>query len=138
MAGPTVTADLTWLGELKFATTVKNVSLTLDSAGIAGPSPMDALVAGLAGCMAIDVALILTRGRHPLTGLRARIVAYRAEQDPKRLVRVDLRFAVSGALPDGPIDRAIELSREKYCPVWHSLRQDIEFHVTWSRESLPE
>ncbi len=138
MAGPNVVADLTWLGELKFATTVRNVSLTLDSASIAGLSPIDALVAGLAGCMAMDLALVLTRGRHALTGLRAHIVAHRAEQAPKRLVRVELRFAVSGAVPDEPIDRAIELSREKYCSVWHSLRQDIEFHVTWGRESLPE
>ena len=133
MPNAPVVADLTWLSDLKFATTVQDVSLVFDSAGIAGISPIASLVAGLAGCMAMDVVFVLTRGHHPLTGLRAHIVAHRAEQAPKRLVNVELRFTVSGAVPDEPITRAIELSREKYCSVWHSLRQDIPLHLTWDR-----
>jgi uncharacterized OsmC-like protein len=42
-------------------------------------------------------------------------------------VRVDLRFDVSGEVAPDKVERAIALSREKYCSVWHSLRQDIEF-----------
>jgi putative redox protein len=54
----------------------------------------------------------------------------RAQQDPHRLIKVDLRFDISGAVPREAADRAIALSREKYCSVWHSLNPDIDFHVT--------
>ena len=38
---------------------------------------------------------------------------------------------MTGDLPDDQIQRAIDLSREKYCSVWHSMRQDIELNVTF-------
>jgi putative redox protein len=55
-----------------------------------------------------------------LTGLRA-------DSEPRRFVAIDLRFAIDTGAPPEQIDRAIALSREKYCSVWHSLRQDIAF-----------
>jgi putative redox protein len=78
---------------------------------------------------------ILIKGRVELKGLTARLAAERAPEDPRRLVRVDLRFAVRGALPADKVERAIALSREKYCSVWHSLRPDIAF--TTSFEASP-
>ena len=87
-------AELTWVGDLKFAATVNKVRMSLDSAGVDGPSPVDALAAALAGCMSTDVAHILTRGRHPLKTLRSHLVAERAQEDPHRFVRVTLRFTV--------------------------------------------
>src|SRR5947209_4820869 len=104
--------------------------MSLDSAGIAGPSPVDALAAALAGCMSTDVTHILTRGRHPLRTLRSHLVAERAEEDPHRFVRVTLRFTVEGNIPSDAVERAIALSRDTYCSVWHSMRQDIDFTVT--------
>jgi uncharacterized OsmC-like protein len=38
---------------------------------------------------------------------------------------VDIAFTVTGSVPDAQVQRAIDLSHEKYCSVWHSLRQDI-------------
>src|SRR5262249_34689402 len=116
------------------AATINRASLVIDSAGVAGPSPVEALAAALAGCMATDVAHILTRGRHPLRALRAHFIGERAPEDPHRFLRIELRFAIEGDVPGDAIDRAIALSREKYCSVWHSMRQDIDFTVTWSRE----
>jgi putative redox protein len=104
--------------------------MTLDSAGAAGPSPVQALGFALAGCMTTDVAHILTRGRHPFRALRSHLVADRAPDDPHRFVRVTLQITVEGDVPADAVDRAIALSRDKYCSVWHSMRQDIEFTVT--------
>ena len=132
MAGHTISADLTWAGDLKFTTTVGETTVTLDGDGQAGLSPLSAVVAGLAGCMAIDVALILQRGRHPLTSLSSRIVAHRTEHAPRRIERIELSFEIGGAVPRDAIERALALSREKYCSVWHSLRQDIELQVTFA------
>jgi len=83
--------------------------------------------------MAVDVVHVLTKGRYPPTALAAHMTAHRAQEDPHRFVRVELRFTIDGPATDDAIDRAIALSRDKYCSVWHSLRQDIDFVVTWSR-----
>lgn len=133
---PATVVHLNWIGDLKFAATLSKSSLTIDSAGVAGPSPVEALGAALAGCMSLDVAHILTRGRHPFRALQSRLVAERAQEDPHRFVQATLHFTIDGPVPPGAVDRAIELSREKYCSVWHSLRQDIDLTVTWGRESI--
>ena len=77
-----------------------------------------------------DVVFILTKGRHPLSSVRAHLTAQRAQQDPHRFVKVDLRFDIEGAVAAEAVERAITLSREKYCSVWHSLNHDIDFRVT--------
>jgi uncharacterized OsmC-like protein len=46
-----------------------------------------------------------------------------------------LRFVLRGAVPTAAIDRAILLSRDKYCSVWHSMRTDIEFLTSHEVES---
>ena len=109
--------------------------MTLDSAGVAGPSPVQALGFALAGCMTTDVAYILTKGRQPFRALRSQLVADRAPEDAHRFVRVRLHFTVTGAVPSEAVERAIALSHEKYCSVWHSMRQDIAF--TTSHELVP-
>jgi putative redox protein len=127
VAKPPVVADLSWLGELKFSAVSAHASMTLDSAGLAGPSPVQTLVISLAGCMAMDVAYILTKGRNVFRDVRAHIVAERSETEPHRVVSVNVQFTIEGDVPADAVGRAIALSHEKYCSVWHSMRQDIAF-----------
>jgi putative redox protein len=89
------------------------------------------LVLGLAGCMSADVVDIVRKGRHPLTGFSARIVADRAPEPPARIVRAELIFRLRGNVPPTAVERAIALSRDKYCSVWHSFRQDIELTTSF-------
>ena len=131
-AKPPTVVDLKWIGELKFSGTSGNASITLDSAGVAGPSPVQALAFAFAGCMATDVAYILTRGRQPLRGLRAHLVADRAPDDPHRIVRMTLQFEVDGDVSREAVERAIALSHEKYCSVSNSLQPDIDFKTTFT------
>jgi putative redox protein len=128
---PPLSLELVWENELVFAGRSANLELRLDSAGAAGPSPMQAVAFGLAGCMAMDVVHILKKGRHDLRGLRAELLATRAAEQPHRFTSFELKYIVTGTnIPDDAVVRAIELSREKYCSVWHSLRQDIAFTIT--------
>jgi putative redox protein len=130
VAKPPTVVDLTWIGELKFSGVSNQASMILDSAGLAGPSPVQALGFALAGCMTTDVAHILTRGRHRFRALRSHLVADRAPEDPHRIVRMSLQIVVEGSVPPDAVERAIALSRDKYCSVWHSMRQDIELTVS--------
>jgi putative redox protein len=128
---PALIVDLTWDDALRFSVQTGNAQLVLDGNTEAGPSPMQALAAALAGCMAIDVVNILVKGRHPVKGLSARLHGLRAQGPPAYFTHVELRYRVEGAVPAEAVERAIQLSREKYCSVWHSLRQDILFTTTF-------
>jgi putative redox protein len=126
-----VVLDLEWLGEHRLRGRSGDVEMVMDSPPVAGPSPVQALAFALAGCMAIDVLVVMKRGRFDLKGLKARLVAERAPTDPRRIVRVDLHYTVAGEVPADRVARAIELSREKYCSVWHSMRSDIELSTSF-------
>lgn len=131
MKAPT-TIELVWERELILAGQSGEASMVLDSAGVAGPSPVQALAFALAGCMAMDVVHILRKGRFDLRGLRLVLVAERAQENPHRVTAVALEFTVTGDVPKDQIQRAIDLSHDKYCSVWHSMRQDIAFQTRFS------
>jgi putative redox protein len=128
---PPTKVELLWEHDLVFKAASGVVRTTLDSASVAGQSPMQSLAFGLAGCMAMDVVHILQKSRHDLKALKAELTGHRQQQIPHRFVAVDLHFTVDGAAPAEQIQRAIDLSREKYCSVWHSMRQDIQLNVTF-------
>ena len=127
MAGarPPLTVELVWSHELRFEAVLGAVHATLDGASMAGPSPMQYAALGLAGCMAADVVDILRKGRHPFTSLRVAFTGTRDEAPPRRFAEILLRFTVEGDVPVEAVERAVALSRERYCSVWHSFRQDI-------------
>jgi putative redox protein len=127
---PPTVVRLKWEEGLRFSATHLAHSWMLDGKNEAGPSPVIALASALAGCMAIDIVHILIKGRHKVGALDAEFTGERADADPKRFTRIDLTFAVSTAAPLEAVERAVELSHEKYCSVWHSMRQDIEFHTS--------
>jgi putative redox protein len=129
---PPTVVELIWEHDLVLGGKSGDIRLTLDSGSHAGPSPMQALAFALAGCMAMDVVHVLRKGRHDLRGLRADLTAERAAEEPRRLTGVQLHFTITGSIPAEPVERAIQLSRDKYCSVWHSMRQDIEMAVTYA------
>ncbi len=130
---PTLALTLHWEEGLRFRGECGGATLVLDSSHErqAGPSPVQALAFSLAGCMGMDVVDILLKGRHPLKGLQARLDAERSPEHPRRLVAVRLHFLVRGEVPPGAVERALQLSRDKYCSVWNSLRQDIDFRTSY-------
>jgi putative redox protein len=129
---PPTTVELIWEHDLVLAGRSGDVKMTLDSASVEGPSPMQALAFGLAGCMAMDVVHVIKKGRHDLRGLKADLVGTRAPEDPRRFTSIELKYTITGGVPNEVIERAIQLSRDKYCSVWHSMRQDIELTVSHS------
>jgi putative redox protein len=80
------------------------------------PRPMETVLAGTGGCTAYDVVLILRRGRHAVTGCSVKLLATRAETEPRVFTKIHLQFTVTGkSLPDVAVERAIAMSHEKYC-----------------------
>ena len=104
----------------------------VDSDGEAGASPVQALVLALGSCMAVDVVMILQKGRHDLQGLRVTVVGTRVDGPPAYVSGYRVEYEVTGSVPVTAIQRAIELSRDTYCSVWHSLRPDARLDVTYT------
>ena len=128
---PPLTAELIWSEQLRFGATSGPSAIVIDGDGAAGPSPMQLAAWGVAGCMATDVVSILQKGRHPLTGLRASFSGERVPLPPRHFTRLTLAFHITGAVPAEAVERAIALSRDKYCSVWHTFRRDIEFTTSF-------
>jgi putative redox protein len=81
-----------------------------------GSRPMELLLLGMGGCTSIDVMNILEKGRQDVTDCVAEISAERAETEPKVFTRIHVHFKVTGRGVDPKrVQRAIELSAEKYC-----------------------
>jgi putative redox protein len=130
-ARPPLLAELVWSENLRFGATSGSNAIVIDGDSAAGPSPMQLTAFALAGCMAADVVAILQKGRHSLTALRASFSGERAPDHPRRFTRITLHFHVTGSVSAEAVERAIALSREKYCSAWHSMRPDIDFQTSF-------
>ena len=96
------------------------------------PRPMEVVLAGTGGCTAYDVVLILKRGRHDVRGCSVKLTADRAEVDPKVFTKINMHFTVSGkAVPAAALERAIAMSREKYCSASAMLGKTAEISTSF-------
>jgi putative redox protein len=89
--------------------------------------PMEALLAALGTCTAFDVVSILAKRRTPVQSYRIELEGERAEEHPRRYIRIRVRHIVSGeGITQESLERAVTLSHEKYCSVAASLNSEIE------------
>jgi putative redox protein len=105
--------------------------IILDGKSETGPGPMDGLLLALAGCMAMDVQVILEKSRVPLVGLEVEVEGKRASTHPRRYTGIRLTYIVRGPEEEhhSKVERAVALSRENFCSVLHSLRPDIDLEI---------
>ncbi|HDL6961356.1 TPA: OsmC family protein [Yersinia enterocolitica] len=105
---------LTFLGE-----SASGHQVLMDgNAGDKAPSPMEMLLMSAGGCSAIDVVSILQKGRNDVRDCEVKLTSERREEAPRLFTHINLHFIVSGkGLTDKIVERAVELSAEKYCSV---------------------
>ncbi len=127
-----ITARLDWIQDQAFEASVGEHRLTIDGETRRGLSPMQHLALAIAGCMGIDVAHILTRMRTPPDRLRVEVEAQRRDEEPRRFTRVTLDFVLTGDVSESNLERALELSRDKYCSAWATIGPDTELVVRTS------
>lgn len=81
-----------------------------------GPRPMELVLMGAGGCTSIDVVMILRKSRQDVTDCEVELVAERADDHPKVFTKIHFHFIVKGRkLKPEIVERAINLSAEKYC-----------------------
>lgn len=92
---------------------------------------MEALALSVAGCMAIDVLMILEKSRVPVEALEIDVRGERADDPPRRYTALTLAYRLRGpsAGERSKVERAVRLSRETYCSVLHSLQPDLALEI---------
>ena len=123
-----------WTGDgMTFlAETGSNHVVAMDGAPEGGgrnlaPRPMEMVLLGTGGCSAYDVVVILKKSGQDVTGCEVKLVADRAESDPKVFTRIHMHFTVRGrALKRNLVEHAIRLSHEKYCSATAMLAKTAE------------
>ena len=128
---PLTRATLTWSRDLVFVgTTPQGYELDFDADAQWGCKPTEALLLSLGGCMAIDIVSILKKMRMNISQFRIDMRGERNPDPPQYFSAVEMTLHLSGQnLDSRRIDRAIALSREKYCSVYNSLRPDMDLKV---------
>lgn len=111
--------------------------IAMDGAPEAGgrnlaPRPMELILAGAGGCTAFDVVMILKRGRQEVAGCEVKLTAERADTDPKVFTRINFHYVVKGKdLKPESVERAIQLSSEKYCSASIMLGKTAVMTHSW-------
>ena len=118
---------LEWVSGERFdVTSGSGLSTTLDGNKEAGLAPTEALLSSVGACMGIDVVIILEKMRTGLEGLSVSVEGERQEDPPRYFHSLRFVFTIRGDVPRDKAERAVNLSFEKYCSVFHTLRNDID------------
>jgi putative redox protein len=88
-----------------------------------GPKPIELLLTALAGCTGMDVLTILQNRREPIEGLEVRVEGQRATEHPMIYTDVEVVYRVFGNVNPDSVERAIQLSADKYCGVSATLQE---------------
>ena len=97
-----------------------------------GMRPMEMVLTGAAACTAFDVVFILRKGRQPVADVMVTAEAERAPEEPKVFTRIHLVYTIAGrGLDPKQVERAVKLSKEKYCSATIMLAKTAEITHTF-------
>jgi putative redox protein len=133
----TMKGSLVWTKDLIFlGRTPRGYEIDFDAKIEWGCMPTESLLLSLAGCMGIDMVSFLKKMKCCLKDFRIDIEAERNPTPPQYFKAIKLAVHLSGeGLTEKKVQRAISLSQEKYCSVYHSLRKDLKVTVEYTIES---
>jgi len=112
-----------WAGNMAFEADVDNYRIMLDAkpeqGGLdKGPRPKPLMMVALAGCTSMDVVSILKKMQIELDYFNTIVEGDLTEEHPKHYTAMHIIYEFRGKdLPYNRLQRAIELSQDKYCGV---------------------
>lgn len=125
MSTNTLEVELEWEEGFRFAVGSGGRAAVIDGKRDASPAPTDMLLAAVGACAGIDVVDILEKGRQEVRGLTVTVIGIRRPDPPRYFESLHARFVVRGDVSEAKAKRAVDLSFEKYCSVYHTLREDL-------------
>jgi len=132
-----VLANVTWVEDRRFVGRASSGhAIVVDgSVDKQGPSPMELLLIGMAGCTAYDVIGILEKKRQVVTGLEVSARAERAEEPPRVYTVIEVEYVLHGrGINLKAVEDAIRLSKEKYCSASVMLEKTAKITTSYRIE----
>lgn len=100
--------------------------------GKEGGGAMEMMATGLAGCTGMDVISILKKKRQDVTDFEVRVNTRSADTYPRVWTWVEIEYIVTGHNVDPvAVERAIQLSTEKYCPAQNMINKAVDVHTKY-------
>lgn len=97
-----------------------------------GISPVELILVGLAGCTGMDVVDIVLKKREALKALKVKVRGKRADDYPKIFTEIEVTYLIWGTgINEKSVERAIQLSEEKYCSVSAMLSSVAKIKSTY-------
>lgn len=98
-----------------------------------GFRPMEMLLVGLGGCSGIDMVNVLTKQKEPLNDIKIQIKANRKiDELPPIFDVINIHFDLYGDLNIQKVERALELTFEKYCSVSNILERSATIKFSYA------
>lgn len=123
---PATHASATWTDGESFTSegsSGHSVAFDSDRASNRAPGPMEMVLRSLCACSATDLVIVLRKKRQEFTGIRVSAEGERATVPPQVYTKIHMRYEVAGrGVQREAVQRAVELSQEKYCSVFAMLR----------------
>lgn len=88
-----------------------------------GARPMQLVLMALGGCTSMDVLSMLKKMREEVKGYKVIVNAERASEHPMVFTKIHIHFILEGNLKRENVEKAIQLSMDKYCSVTHMLNK---------------
>lgn len=126
------TVHLNWIGDrMSVGTDSRGQSIVIGHDRRNEPhkvavKPSDLLLLAAASCSIYDVVTILEKQREPLESLEVTCTGEQMKDIPYTFVSVHLKYFVTGDVDPKKLERAIQLSEEKYCSVISTLKTVVK------------
>ena len=91
-----------------------------------GLTPMELLAGALAACISIDVLMILNKQHIETKKYAVSVDASKKNSMPSPFEKIHLVFSIDAEIDLSKVERAIQLSIDKYCSVKASLSSKID------------
>jgi putative redox protein len=124
--------EAAWKGNMMFDALVSGHHLVVDALPESGgenkgPRPKELMLVSLAGCTGMDVVSILKKMRIEPESFNVKVSAEVTEEHPKHYYRMHIIYEFKGNnLPMDKLEKAVELSQERYCGVSAAYRKGME------------
>ena len=125
--------ECTWKEGMSFESEVNGHRIVIDAAPEAGgkergPRPKPLTLLSLAGCTGMDVISILNKMRLNVDYFNVVVEADLTEEHPKHYDKFHLVYEFKGKeLPMDKLEKAVNLSHDKYCGVTAMLSKGAAF-----------
>ena len=124
--------SVSWLDKMAFETEINGHKIVIDAVSAVGgedkgPRPKPFMLASLGGCTAMDVISILKKMRVEVKDFKVTVTGDLTEEHPKHFYKMHVVYAFTGKdLPMDKLEKAVNLSEERYCGVSATYRKAME------------